>query len=541
MDWIRGFHVGEDFQGLLQGGQLVVPPQEPSICYNARCGTEDNPVVEKVLRHSVLNRWRREWGIMVLGRSDATLGTCHPSSRQVGCAQWEGQPVRGWIKAAGWIVLLLSLTACSFNRVTSNPPNETPSTSEPVAQPKNGIPFPAMALWGQPGQYMVTSNDNKLAYPYAPVRINGYDLQPLFTPDGIIYVRQQGLDVFLHGTDSSRGGFAELREPQLLHRLPLKVGTSWEIAFTGTTGQTVMYTVEDIETIATPIGEQLAARLVVLRRGKESRWEWWVPGHGLVRIRWSEGNREEVASGEAQEAARTAPAVGRPSPNTTALLSDDGKSFWVTVLESGKELFRVQDNYWRSSYSWRHVGPHGQGVLVHFLVPGSWAIVRYDALGLSAVSGRMEPVAWISSAGKSTGVAGEGHWDKSGSLILTDFLGYPTRIYTYRYDGQAMRADPRQDVIERVATSTELANRIVGAPPLGQRDFVAMFADAAAGEAAWTALKAAEWEPFGGGKAELQSTGPAWTYVITDVSVRFTVQVVGGDDGFQIQTLQILK
>lgn len=444
--------------------------------------------------------------------------------------------MRNWRIAAGSLCLLLSLTACVPEPEGISPGGHDPMGVAIPQRPGGEIRLPALPLWSPTG-LTLTGEDRResLSYTFAPLTMGGVELQPVRLPGGVVYLRLQGSDVWLHGTHSGRGGYFPFPEPRLLYRLPLKVGDHWEITYPGTTGSAYAYTVEAVEPVATTGGERPAVRVKVVRDGQPVRTEWWAPGYGLVRTRDAQGG-ELSASREIREAAREVEAVGRPSPGLKAILWDDGAMFRVMTLDGARELFRSDDAYWRSSYRWARAG--AADLLWNSHVPGSWGLVLYSARAYSAQTGRLEPVRWASSAGEREEVVGNADWAEDGSFRLHDSTGYPVRWYTYRYDGLVLRTQPGEEQVIRAESAEALVRRLAEVPPLREGDFVAMFQSQAEGQQAWAALQAAGWQPVGGARVTALEQG---VFAVEDGTVRFRVTVTRGAEDFALRDFVLVR
>jgi hypothetical protein len=448
----------------------------------------------------------------------------------------------------------LLLAGCALP-AKSPAPAETPASPQPApatappdqaaAKPAPAQPtsqLPALPLWGPPGLHLTEEKEETgLSFAYAPVKMLGYTLQPVLFVHGTAFLRVEEQAVYLHGFLNERGGYAGLPEPRLLYRLPLKVGDEWDIDFPATGGSTERYTyrVAAVEPVQTPGGERLAAKLqVVSAREKETEWEWWVPGYGLVR-RATDNLTWTAAKERRREPDRTA-VIGRLAKGLEALLWDDGKSFRVTTLDGKQELFREQDSYWRSWYSFREAGE--VDLLAHTHDPGVWYVYAYEVQRYNPETARFEAVPWVSSAGTSKGVSGQGKWGPDGLFTLTLNMRYPLRIYPYRFDGKAMRTDPAEEKVIRVQSAQKLVERLFTPPALGKADFVATFKDPAAGEKAWQAM----WEFYGprgpiGGASVKPVAGETDTFLVEDGKLRVKVKVEKGAADFQATGFEVIQ
>lgn len=446
--------------------------------------------------------------------------------------------MRIWRRAAAVLCLVMVATGCVSGRGPASSNSDPLAGSDPVPRPE--VKLPALPLWSPTGLTLTDGGPRgEMAYTYAPVTIQGVELQPVRIPGGVVYLRLQGSEVFLHGTHTPRGGYAPLAEPRLLHRLPLKAGDSWEIAYPGTIGATYTYRVEAVEQTAIPGGERPAARIQVERDKQPLRTEWWAPGYGLVQMQGGPDGAWTAAR-EQREAARDPEPVGRPAPGPKALLWDDGSSWKVTNLDGSKVIFEVEDSYWRSWYEWRKAG--AQDLLFHSQNPGSFGVILYRALAYSPATGEFAPVSWISSAGEREAVSGTGTWSSDGAFRLNHFEGYPGRWYTYRFDGKSMRADPADDQEIRAESARALANRLASPPLLGEADFAAMFADPAEGRSAWSQLRAAGWSPVGGAAVtSLGGGGAAEEYQLESGQIRLRISVIKGERDYQFKGFQLVK
>lgn len=408
----------------------------------------------------------------------------------------------------------------------ASPGPASPAPPDSTAPPADARPLAALPPWSPAGTYLADKRTGQgMSYTFAPLTIGGVQVQPVQLPGGIAYFKVDGDAVYLAGTDSPRGGYQPVDPPRLLYRLPLKAGDGWEIQYRGVIGSHYAYRVIRIEAVPTPAGERRAAVVDVQRDGKWERDEWWVPGYGLVRT-GSDKKPSWTADAQKQETPKSARTVGNPAPGVSALLWDDDKTFRVTTLDGDRELFRVDDGYWRSGYHWWRAGD--RDLLAHYHFPGSWGVFLFDALALSDRTGRLEPVQWISSAGEQDGVAGEGNWGDDGRFFLNDFTDYPQRKYVYRFDGQAMRADPKDVVATYAGSARALADRLTCVPPVGKQGLINMFADPAAAAKAWEALLKAGWSPWGGGHVTPDPAAPETAFTIEEsgtTPIRFRVEV----------------
>jgi len=401
----------------------------------------------------------------------------------------------------------------------------------PADQQTSAVQLPALPLWGEPGLHLTLERAARgYAYTYAPVELLGMTLQPVRLPQGVAYMRVEGDAVYLHGTETTRGGFSLLEEPVLLHRLPLRAGDTWSIEFPGIVGQRYTYTVEAVEPVGTPAGERPAARIAVTRGGELDSTEWWVPGYGLVSYatRWQSWGAERELALDPQLPS----AVGRPAPDMQAILWDDGDNYWITTVDGERELFRVSDSYWRSWYGWADAGEFD--LLQHTLYPGSWGIYRFTAYRWDPEEGSFRQIDWVSSAGTTWAVAGDGGWGPDGFFRLHDFTGYPSRVLTFRFDGEAMRADPAEEVVIRARSAEDFVDRLFDAPPLEDADILAMFRDPATGEQALKLLR--EMHPHGPmGFATVRPVeGNPGTFLVTDGDTRLIVEVERGEHDYEI-------
>lgn len=345
------------------------------------------------------------------------------------------------------------------------------------AQPPSTLADVSLArlpLWGRPGLHLAKADAGAgPAYAYAPVEMLGTTLQPVRLRQGTAYFRVEGDAVYLHGVETPRGGFSALPEPQLVHRLPVRAGDTWTIHFPGLMGDRFTYTVEAIEPVETPTGEQPAVRVAVAAEDGSGAVEWWVPGYGLVS--YADAYVSWRAERELNREPEWPAAVGRPAPGWQALLWDDGNQYWITTSDGKQELFRVADSYWRSYYGWAQAGEYD--LLTHYLYPGSWGVGRFSAFRYSEQAGQFQQLNWISSAGTTPQVVGDGGWGTTGTFTLWDFTGYPTRVYVYRFDGEAMRSDPGEERMVRARSPEAFVRRFFNPPPLNEADARAMFRD----------------------------------------------------------------
>lgn|GEM_PF-3484000 len=419
------------------------------------------------------------------------------------------------------------------------PVPSTPDVTDPAgAASTEAELLPALPLWGRPGLHLTLEQAGRgVAFAYAPVDMLGTTLQPVRLRQGTAYFRVDGDAVYLHGVHTTREGYSALPEPALLHRLPLRVGDTWSIEFPGMVGDRYTYAVEGIEPVGTPGGEQLAARIVVTGSHGHDGTEWWVPGYGLVS--YADRYQSWMAERELALEPRAPGAIGRPAPGMQAILWDDGHNYWITTADGEQELFRVSDSYWRSWFGWAEAGEYD--LLTHTLFPGSHGVFRFSAFRYDPAAGQFRQLDWISSAGTSPWAVGDGGWGPGGTFTVHDFTGYPTRRYTYRFDGEAMRSDPALEQEIRARSPEAFVRRFFDAPPLGAADMLAMFRDPATGERAVQVMQ--ELYPHGPiGLATITPVeGSPLAFLIEDRGTRLLVEVDEGPTDFQITRFERLE
>lgn len=404
------------------------------------------------------------------------------------------------------------------------PPEKKPATAERKNNPSQNTPaqLPALPLWGEPGLHLVREQGRRgSAFAYAPLDLLGTTLQPVRLRQGTAYVRVEGDAVYLHGVNSIRGGFSLLAEPALLHRLPVQVGDIWTVRIPGPMGDGYTYTVAAIEPVETPGGVRQAARIEVTRNGWSAGTEWWVPGYGLVG--YTDGSFSWRAERELMLEPELPAVIGRLAPGMQALLWDDGDEYWITTLDGKQELFRAPDVYWRSWYDWADAGEHD--LLAHTLYPGSWGIYRFTAFRYDPEEGRFRQLDWVSEAGTVQAVAGDGGWGPGGAFHHEDFLGYPTRIQVYRFDGEAMRADPAEEQVFRARSEMDFIRRLMGPPLLREADIVAMFRDPATAEGVLGLLQELHAGGYTGPDSIKPMEGTPGAFLVTEGSAQFLAKV----------------
>ncbi|HYF81292.1 MAG TPA: hypothetical protein VD973_29600 [Symbiobacteriaceae bacterium] len=391
-----------------------------------------------------------------------------------------GQPA----KAPG---VLVSAPAVGSSQMGDSTPAPTapaapaPVQAAPAPVPSAPSPAPDAALpdrplWGTPGRVLLGGEPATMAaYPFQVALIDGREIHPVRTPGGIRFLERRDDGVYLVGGLSDRGGYASLATPELLYRNPVRVGDQWKLG-----GET--YRVTALEPQATPSGAKLAARIEVSTT-KLNRTEWWVPDHGLVRLERT-GQPAWIASQERVEAAEAAPVMGRPAPGVTAIIRDDGRN-WSVTSSDGKTLFQVADSYWRSWYSWARTGK--TDLLTHTTFPGSYGIYTFDALRWNGQT--FEKVPWMIGAESREGVSGDGKWAADGTFTLREFTRYPTRFYTFRFDGKAMVSDPALERLEYAKAAAALVDQMVYPPWISEADMLAVFTDKAKGQQANDLIK----------------------------------------------------
>ncbi len=371
-----------------------------------------------------------------------------------------------WISAVPAAVLLV-LVSVGCNNV-KNANSDRPLPPLETAKPEVAA-LPAKPLWPEPGLRLLDGKqDWSPSYTYETFEIDGKQSQAIATPEGYYFVRQEEQAVYLVGSRSERGGFERADSPRLLYRLPLEPGDQWQYVPDGTT-----YVVKGVEQVKTPAGQQLAARIEVTAKDQDRPLsQWWVPGYGLVQFERSKAPLWTAAK-EVREKPKPAPGVGHPTPSITALLEDNGRQWFVTDVSNGRELFRIDDGYWRSWYRWQPVGQFD--LLTHTHFPGSWGVYGYSALRFNTQKDEFERVGFVDAKGNEVSTAGTGRWATEGLFELKDFLHYPARLYVFRWDGTAMRSDPKAEKLEWAASPADLVRRLFNPPPLGKEDYAAAF------------------------------------------------------------------
>lgn len=393
------------------------------------------------------------------------------------------------------------------------------STGAPATAPTQRVTFPMPApeagpLWGPPGLILgdVISEQTggaevyAFTYTHEPLPFQGVMLHPVRTPDGTLVLHRDKERVYLHGVVSPRGGYDPLDPPLLLYNLPLEPGDRWWMPTGALTSSRVEVEIERAETVATPLGQYQTLVLAVYDAPEAGKvWEkelirreWWVPGFGIVRRHDLRDGQILVREADIQQRAQPEPfpPMGQVAPDKPVLLLDDDQQTVRVVDLSGRELWRLDDTYWRSYYEWVREPQSEMDLLLHSAFPGSWAGVwTYNAWSYSPDQETMVPLDWVSSAGKQGSVAGQGQW-VNGEFVLHDARGYPTREYRYTFNGREFYADPRHDQRIPAGSAQELLERLVGEPPLGQDDFIGAFADPTLGRKAWGLLQGLAWDPY---------------------------------------------